>query len=280
MVEHAAEEMQGELREAELRIRIVEQVGSPVRIPHRHMRVAPVARQAEEGLRHEGGAEPVLLGNRLHHEFEEGVPVGRHENIVIVPVHLELAVGVLMVVLVGAPAEREHGVADLGHDIVAAHQGLLVVAGFGVDIARVRNAGAIGVDQVVLGLDAGLHPEPLGGGPGDEVLQDDTRCLLDRPAVHDEVARDPRHVGLPGKPDDACRVGDRQHVGMGGRHVQIGSEPGEPRARFLHRRGGGRGHQFGALHAAYVCEIEQEIPDIVCLREGFQLAGHGHPFGL
>ena len=191
MVEHAAEEMQRELREAEFRIRVVEQVGLPFRIPDRHMRVAAVARQAEEGLRHEGRAQPVLLGNRLHHEFEEGVPVGRHENIVIVPVHLELAVGVFMVVLVGAPAEREHSVADLGHDVVAAHQRLLVVAGLRVDIARVRNAGPVGVDQVVFGLDAGLHPQPLGGGPGDEVLQHDTRRLLDRPAVHDEVAPRP-----------------------------------------------------------------------------------------
>ena len=215
MVEHAAEEVEGEFREAELRIRVVEQVAPALRVPHRNMRVAAIAREAEERLRHEGGAQPVLLGNRLHHEFEEGVPVRRHQRVVIVPVHLELAVGVLMVVLVGAPAQGKHGVADFGDDIVTAHQRLLVVAGLRVDIARVRNAGAGGVDQVVLGLDAGLHPEPFGRGLGDEVLQHDARRLLDRPAVHDEVPGDPRHVGLPGKPDDARRVGHGQHVGMG-----------------------------------------------------------------
>jgi hypothetical protein len=46
-----------------------------------------------------------------------------------VPVHLELAVGVLVVVLVRAPAEFQHVVADLGDHVVAAHQCLLVVAG-------------------------------------------------------------------------------------------------------------------------------------------------------
>ena len=57
VVEHATEEMQGKLRETEFPVRIVEQVGLSVRIPHRYMCMAPVACQAEEGLRHEGGAE-------------------------------------------------------------------------------------------------------------------------------------------------------------------------------------------------------------------------------
>ena len=58
--------------------------------------------------------------------------VGGDQRVVVVPVHLELAVGVLMVVLVGLPAELQHGVADLGDDVVAAHQRLLVVAGLGL----------------------------------------------------------------------------------------------------------------------------------------------------
>ena len=52
--------------------------------------------------------KPVLLGDRLGHVFEEGVLVGGLERVVILPVHLELAVRVLMVVLVRAPAELEH----------------------------------------------------------------------------------------------------------------------------------------------------------------------------
>ena len=40
--------------------------------------------------------------------------------VVVLPVHLELAVGVLVVVLVGAPPEGEHRVADLGNDVRSA----------------------------------------------------------------------------------------------------------------------------------------------------------------
>ena len=70
--------------------------------------MAAGAGQAGEGLWHEGGAEPVLLGDGLHHELEEGMPVGGDQRVVEVPVHLELAVGVLVVVLIGGPAERQH----------------------------------------------------------------------------------------------------------------------------------------------------------------------------
>jgi hypothetical protein len=47
----------------------------------------------------------MLLGHRLDHELEEAVLVGGGERVVELPVHLELAVGVLVVVLVRAPAE-------------------------------------------------------------------------------------------------------------------------------------------------------------------------------
>ena len=67
------------------------------------------------------------------------------ERVVEVPVHLELAVGVLVVVLVRAPAELQHVVADLADDVVAAHQRLLVVAGLGRVILGVGDRRAVGV---------------------------------------------------------------------------------------------------------------------------------------
>ena len=81
----------------------------PVEIPDRDVGVAAVAGQALEGLRHEGRAQAVLLGDRLDHELEERMLVGGDERVVELPVHLELAVGVLVVVLVGLPAELQHG---------------------------------------------------------------------------------------------------------------------------------------------------------------------------
>jgi hypothetical protein len=99
-----------------------EGVGLAFHIPDGDMRVAAVAGQALEGLRHEGGAQAVLLGDGLHHELEEGMFVGGLQRVVIFPVHLELAVRILMVVLVGLPAERQHVIANLGDHVVAAHQ--------------------------------------------------------------------------------------------------------------------------------------------------------------
>ena len=113
----------------------------------------------------------MLLGDRLHHELEERVAIGGHERVGERPVHLELAVRVLMVVLVGLPAECEHRIADLGDDVVATHQRLLVVAGLLRGILAVRDRRAVRLDQEELGFDAGLDMQALFGRAGDDVLQ-------------------------------------------------------------------------------------------------------------
>ena len=118
------------------------------------MGVAPVPRQVGEWLRHEGRPETVGAGDLLDHELEEGVAVCRGEGVRIVPVDLELAVRVLVVVLVGPPAERFHVGADLRDHLVTAKEGGLVVAGLGLRVPRIGNVAAIGVDQVKFGLDA------------------------------------------------------------------------------------------------------------------------------
>ena len=102
---------------------------------------------------------PCFSATDLRHELEERVPVGRDERVVEVPVHFELAVGVLVVVLVGAPAQLQHVVADFGDHVVAAHQGLLVVARLGRLVGGVRDGGAVGRGQEEFALDAGLDVE-------------------------------------------------------------------------------------------------------------------------
>ena len=104
------------------------------------MGVAAVAGEVGEGLGHEGGAQPVPLGDRAHHVLEEGMPVGGDQRRVVLPVHLELAVRVLVVVLVGLPAQRLHGVADLGDHVVAPHQGGLIVAGLLLAVGQRRRS--------------------------------------------------------------------------------------------------------------------------------------------
>jgi hypothetical protein len=125
----AAEEVIGELRQAERVARVEEQVLLAGGVPHRDMGMAAVAGQVRERLGHEGGAVAMVLGDGLDHVLEEHVAIGGDQRVVVIPVHFELAVGVFMVVLVRAPAEFQHGVADLADHRVASHQGLLVVAG-------------------------------------------------------------------------------------------------------------------------------------------------------
>ena len=84
--------------------------------------------------------------------------VGRRQRVVILPVHLELAVRVFMVVLVGLPAELQHVVADLGDDVVAAHDRLLVVARLFGGVVFVGNLRPVRGDEKEFRLDARLDP--------------------------------------------------------------------------------------------------------------------------
>ena len=83
--------------------------------------MAAVSGQVFEGLRHERRPIAVFLGNRLRHEFEKSVTIGRLQAIVVVPVHLELAIAVFMIVLIRIPAELQHRVADFTDHVIATH---------------------------------------------------------------------------------------------------------------------------------------------------------------
>ena len=101
--------------------------------------MAAAAREIDEGLGHERGAKPVLLGNGLHHEFEEGELIGRGQRVVEIPVDLKLAVGIFMIVLIRAPTQLHHGGGNLGDHINPAHDRRLVIAGLFLHIAPVGN---------------------------------------------------------------------------------------------------------------------------------------------
>ena len=78
-------------------------------------------------------------GDRPHHVFEKSVAVRCPQRRVVIPIHLELAVRVLVIVLIGPPPQPLHGVADLGDHVVAPHQRVLVVAGLQLAIGGVRD---------------------------------------------------------------------------------------------------------------------------------------------
>ena len=50
------------------------------------------------------------------------------QRVVKIPVHFPLAVRVLVVVLIGVPAQLQHVIADFADHVEAAHEGLLVIA--------------------------------------------------------------------------------------------------------------------------------------------------------
>ncbi len=207
----------------------------------------------------------MLLGDRLDHELEEGVLVGRAQAGVVLPVHLELAVGVLVVVLVGVPAERDHGIADFLDHLVAAHQRLLVVAGLGLRIGAVRDRRAVGRDQEILALDPRLHLVAVLGRGFHHPLQNLARVLRHRLAVHHQIAGHPRHLRLPRQLDGGVGLGHHQHVRVRRRQVEPSRKPGKARPRLGdHVDGGGR-HDLGPHGAEQIDEGDQEILDALVL---------------
>jgi hypothetical protein len=112
MGEDASEKMVSEAGETEFAGGIVKQIGLALEVPQRNVGVAATPGQMHERLWHEGGAQPMPLGELLDHEFEEHVAIGGHERVVIGRVQLELTVCVLVIALVRPPAEPEHRVAN------------------------------------------------------------------------------------------------------------------------------------------------------------------------
>ena len=233
--------------------------------------MAAGAGEVDEGLGHEGGAHAVFLGDGADHVFEEDVAVGGDEGGGVGPVHLVLAVGVFVVVLVRLPPQGVHGVGDLGDDVVAAHEGELVVAGLGLAVGGVGDGGAVGLDEEELGLDAGPHLEGAGGG--DDAAEDVAGGLVDELAGHPGVGGHPADFGLPGELDEAGRVGDGEDVGVGGGHVEPGGETGEPGAVFGHAVDGGGGDEFCAQDAEEVGVGDEEVADAAFLGDLAELHG-------
>src|SRR6266481_1732465 len=107
MGQDAAEKMVSESGEAEFAAGIVEKIGLARAVPQRDMGVTAISGQMHKRFRHKGGTQPMLLGELFDHEFEEHVAICSDERIVIGPVHLELAVCILVITLVGPPAKAQ-----------------------------------------------------------------------------------------------------------------------------------------------------------------------------
>ena len=178
------------------------------------------------------------------------MPIGRRQRIAVRPVHLELPVGIFVIVLVRAPPQRLHVVADLGDEPIAAHQSELVVARFALMIARIGDARAIAREQNELALDARPHGVSELCRPLHLARKDPPRGLFDRFTAHHELARDPRDLGLPGELNHALGVGHREHVRVGRCHVEPSGKACKARSFSRDLVDARRGHQLRALHTA------------------------------
>ena len=198
-------------------------------------------------------------------------------RVVEVPVHLELAVGVLVVVLVRAPAQLQHVVADLADDVVAAHQGLLVVARLGGVVLVVRDRAPSGQMRKYSHSTPVLTKRPWSVACFEHVLQDDARRLGDVLVLHDAVGGDPGDLLLPGQLDERRRVGHAEQIRVRRRHVEVGGEAREPGAVLLHvgdRRGR---NELGALAAEQVRVGDHEVADAALFRDLRESCDPGEP---
>ena len=232
------------------------------------MKVAAVARQVGEGLRHEGRDQAALLGHRLDHVAVEDRAVAARERVGEVPVLLELPVRVLVVGRVHLPAQRVHVADDVGDEVERPGERADVVTRLLEGVERVRDLdpAVLGLaDEEVLELAADLELEAGVGGALDLAPQDRPRAVGPRLALDGRVAGEPGDLRLPRQPGEAGDVGHRDQVRVVGRLADVAGgvagesgAVGEQAVELLRR------HQLGARLRVHVDELrEQELDPLV-----------------
>ena len=184
-------------------------------LPERHVEVAAVAGQGRERLRHEGRDPAVLLGERVHHVAEEDRAIAAVERVGVLEVLLELAVRVLVVVRVVAPAELVAVPRDRRQEVVLPRQPRHVVTRLLERVELVRDldrAVRVQLHEEVLELDPDLELVPLLRGLGEHVAQDRARAVRPRLALDRDVTGEPRQVRLPRHEREAVEIGHRRDV--------------------------------------------------------------------
>ena len=157
MVEHAAQEVAGDVRQLRRAAGVVEDVVALV-VDEREVVVVPVGRDAGERLGHEARQQAVLAADRGAHLAVGGDVVRRPDRAVEAEVELELAGRVLVIAVAHVEAER---LAVLDH--VEEHRTKLLEL---MDVVAVGLGRALG-RRAVLGA---LHPHHLGLDPDQEAV--------------------------------------------------------------------------------------------------------------
>ena len=257
MGEQAAEEVIGQGRKTLLAGRLVEEVAAA--LPERDMQVGAITGEALDRLGIKAHAAAVLLRQGGGHHLEEGVAIGGGEGIGVGPVQLELAIGILVIGLIGPPAQLLHGADQFADQRVAPHQAQLVVAGLRLTIEAVGHTALLGIEQEELRLHTAAELKAEGFGPLQLLLEHPPRRLLQRRALHHQIGGHPGHIPLPGQHHQASRIGQGQHIGIGRGEMQPGREARKARPAFRQGRHGRSRHQLGPLHAEQVGEGEEHM---------------------
>ncbi len=149
--------------------------------------MAAIAGRVDERFRHEGRTQPVLFRVQRTMYLKKAWRSAVFKAASKPQFHLELSVRVLMIVLIGLPAERQHGIADLGNDIVSSYHRLLIIEGLWLTVGVIGNASPIARHQKELAFDAGFQLEAFGGSIGDQPFQEIAWRLCNRLAIHPSI---------------------------------------------------------------------------------------------
>src|SRR6266508_349610 len=232
--------------------------------------MAAVAREVRERLRHEGGDHPALLGEDVDHVAEEDRTVTAREGVRVGEVLLELAVRVLVIVRVVAPAELVHVRRDRRQELEVPGESDQVVAGL---LQRVHAVGELDrvvvslLDEEILELEAHLE------------LAAENRPRVVRPllSVHVNVAGEARNGLVPRQRCESRGVGDGRNVRIARDLADLaGCEPGEARAlaeEVVQIRGW---YELGARECIHVNELREEELDLALLHLVAYLIEAGH----
>jgi hypothetical protein len=206
----------------------------------------------------------------VDHVPEEDGAVGRGQRIRVVPVVLELAGAVLVVVRVVAPAEGVEVPRHGGQVVPHPRQALDLVTGLRGGVERVgdlQRPVLTAAQQAVLQLGAGLeHPAALLRELRELAAQDHARGVGPGLALDVRIAVQHRDARLPGQGRVGRRVRDDEHVRVGRRLPEVArgvaGEPGPAVHEQVERR---ERDGLRARLAVQVHEHRQEELDAVRL---------------
>ena len=265
-----ADEVVGEVRQAQAARVVLVEEEVRLAVPERHVEVAAVPGQVAERLGHERRQQAALLGECVDHVAEEDRAVAARECVGVREVLLELTVRVLVVVGIVAPAELVDVLRDRGQEVVVPSQAAEVVAGLLERVECVRDLDAAVVrlaEEEVLELESDLELVARGAGALELVAEDRARVVRPFLAFHVDITGKAREARLPRHRSEARQVGHRREVGVVGQLPDLtGRKAGESGTVVDEIVEASRRHELRARAGVHVDELREVELDRALLR--------------